>query len=71
MSKRDELVSVIAGHTSGRWTPEGLADAVLGTMREPSPEMTEAMADVIAPRLSVFGNVSGRDVYQAAIEAAQ
>ena len=76
MSKRDEvrdaIVAVLGRH--GYDIP-GVADlcagAAIKTMREPSLEMTEAMASVISPRLSVFGNVSGRDIYHAAIEAAQ
>ena len=76
MSKRDEvrdaIVAVLERHN---YDIPGVADlcagAAIKAMHEPSREMTDAMAAVIAPRVHALGNVSGRDVYQAAIEAAE
>lgn len=40
MSKRDQIIEIVRIHTTGsRWTPEGLVDAVLDSLMEPSGKM--------------------------------
>ena len=65
MSMREKIADRIKHHTADAfWTPEGLADAVLDALMEPTDEMIGAMYECHEKSAPVY-------FYRSAIKAAK
>lgn len=73
----ERVAEAVRLHASGNWTPEGMARTAIEAMREPTPEMSASVTNILSHFDGEFGDYNvyfkerqGDEIWQAMIDAA-